>query len=75
MLYVDEETSVSRQLQRAVAAQAHNKRVMDAGVGGQQLQEERSTDVLPERAAKRYYIFRQHYSAILRWVKGFMQQQ
>jgi hypothetical protein len=66
MLYVDEDTSINRQLQRAVAAQAHNKRVVDAGLGEQQLHEERSTDVLPEKARKRYTIFRQHYSAILR---------
>lgn len=66
MLYVDEDTSINRQLQRAVAAQAHNKRVVDAGLGEQQLHEERSTDVLPEKARKRYQIFRQHYSAILR---------
>eukprot|EP00879_Flechtneria_rotunda_P009169 GHRR01009599.1.p1 GENE.GHRR01009599.1~~GHRR01009599.1.p1 ORF type:complete len:447 (+),score=143.70 GHRR01009599.1:767-2107(+) len=66
VLYVDEETSVSRQLQRAVAAQTHNRRVMDAGVGEQYLHVERSTDFMPDKARKRYQIFRQHYSAILR---------
>ncbi|WIA29745.1 hypothetical protein OEZ86_012222 [Tetradesmus obliquus] len=71
MLYVDEDTSINRQLQRAVAAQAHNKRVVDAGLGEQQLHEERSTDVLPEKARKRYQIFRQHYSAILRLKQFF----
>jgi hypothetical protein len=70
MLYVDEDTSINRQLQRAVAAQAHNKRVVDAGLGEQQLHEERSTDVLPEKARKRYQIFRQHYSAILRCARS-----
>eukprot|EP00882_Tetradesmus_deserticola_P005220 GHRQ01005497.1.p1 GENE.GHRQ01005497.1~~GHRQ01005497.1.p1 ORF type:complete len:460 (+),score=179.43 GHRQ01005497.1:61-1440(+) len=71
MLYVDEDTSVNRQLQRAVAAQAHNKRVVDAGLGEQQLHEERSTDALPEKASKRYQIFKQHYSAILRLKQFF----
>ncbi|KAF6250719.1 hypothetical protein COO60DRAFT_1568871 [Scenedesmus sp. NREL 46B-D3] len=71
MLYVDEDTSINRQLQRAVAAQAHNKRVVDAGLGEQQLHEERSTDALPEKASKRYQIFRQHYSAILRLKQFF----
>jgi adenylate kinase len=58
VLYVDEGTSISRQLMRAVSAQAHNRRAKDAGVGDHQLQEERSTDVKPDKAAKRYQIFR-----------------
>jgi hypothetical protein len=33
VLYVDEETSVQRQLERARVASLHNKRVMDAGAG------------------------------------------
>ncbi len=33
MLYVDEETSIERQLERAKLASAHNKRVLDAGAG------------------------------------------
>lgn len=31
MLYVDEETSVARQLERAKIASLHNRRAMDAG--------------------------------------------
>lgn len=33
MLYVDQETSIKRQLERARVASLHNKRVMDAGTG------------------------------------------
>jgi hypothetical protein len=33
VLYVDEETSIKRQLQRAKLASLHNKRVKDAGAG------------------------------------------
>lgn len=33
MLYVDEETSITRQLERAKLASVHNKRVLDAGAG------------------------------------------
>ena len=71
VLYVDEATSIQRQLQRAVAARAHNARVKDAGVGEQALQEERPTDLDLNKATKRYQIFKQHYSAILR-LKQFL---
>jgi adenylate kinase len=33
MLYVDEETSILRQIERAKLASVHNKRVLDAGAG------------------------------------------
>lgn len=33
MLYIDEETSIRRQLQRARIANMHNRRVLDAGAG------------------------------------------
>ncbi len=52
VLYVDEETSVRRQLSRALAASAHNRRVLDAGGG--QLHEERSTDVSSEKVSTRW---------------------
>jgi hypothetical protein len=72
VLYVDEATSIQRQLQRAVAARAHNARVKDAGVSEQaRLQEERPTDLDLNKATKRYQIFKQHYSAILR-LKQFL---
>ena len=34
MLYVDEETSIKRQMARAEIASLHNKRIIDAGAGG-----------------------------------------
>jgi hypothetical protein len=72
VLYVDEATSIQRQLQRAVAARAHNARVKDAGVSEEgRLHEERPTDLDLNKATKRYQIFKQHYSAILR-LKQFL---
>ncbi|GIL75776.1 hypothetical protein Vretifemale_5490 [Volvox reticuliferus] len=69
MLYVDEDTSIMRQLERAKLASVHNKRVLDAGAG--QLWEQRSTDLSIEKAKKRYAIFRQHHSAVLRLKQFF----
>jgi hypothetical protein len=71
VLYVDEETSVRRQQQRAAVAQVHNKKLLDAGGAQEQLQPERATDVNTEKSRKRYQIFRQHYSAILRLKQFF----
>ena len=34
MLYVDEDTSILRQMSRAEIASVHNKRILDAGAGG-----------------------------------------
>ncbi|GBF89078.1 adenylate kinase [Raphidocelis subcapitata] len=69
VLYVDEETSVRRQLQRAAQTQARNRRALDAGAGG--LQAARATDVSADKARKRYTVFRHHYSAILRLKQFF----
>lgn len=69
MLYVDEDTSILRQLERAKLASVHNKRVLDAGAG--QLWEQRATDLSIEKAKKRYEIFRQHHSAVLRLKQFF----
>jgi hypothetical protein len=33
ILYIDEETSIKRQMQRARVANLHNQRVIDAGAG------------------------------------------
>ena len=33
MLYVDEDTSITRQMARAEIASLHNKRILDAGTG------------------------------------------
>jgi hypothetical protein len=54
VLYVDEETSVRRQLQRAAQTQARNQRALDAGAGG--LQAARATDVSADKARKRYTV-------------------
>lgn len=35
MLYVDEETSIKRQMSRGESASLHNKRAVDAGSGAQ----------------------------------------
>jgi len=69
MLYVDEETSISRQLRRAKIASLHNRRARDAGAG--LFKPERPTDVSVETAHKRYEIFKAHYSAILRLKQFF----
>lgn len=61
VLYVDEETSIRRQLQRARVANLHNRRVLDAGAG--QFFEERSTDTDVDKCRKRYAIFKTHYAA------------
>jgi adenylate kinase len=70
VLYVDEATSIQRQLQRAVAARAHNARILDAGVG-ERLHQERATDLDLRKAASRYQLFKSHYSAILRLKQFF----
>ncbi|GAX75664.1 hypothetical protein CEUSTIGMA_g3108.t1 [Chlamydomonas eustigma] len=69
MLYVDEETSITRQMSRAELASKHNKRILDAGAG--HLVEQRSTDMSIIKCKKRYSIFRQHYTATLRLKQFF----
>lgn len=70
MLYIDEQTSVGRQLARAAQTQARNRKMLDAGAGGA-LTAARATDVSGEKARKRYMVFRHHYSAILRLKQFF----
>mmetsp|Transcript_26912 Transcript_26912/g.58761 ORF Transcript_26912/g.58761 Transcript_26912/m.58761 type:complete len:585 (+) Transcript_26912:197-1951(+) len=69
MLYVDEETSIARQMERAKLATLHNKRVMDAGAGD--LMEQRATDMSLQKCKKRYAVFKQHYTATLRLKQFF----
>ena len=69
VLYIDEETSIKRQLTRAKVAQQHNRRVRDAGAG--HFFEERSTDVDIDKCRKRYGIFKTHYAATLRLKRFF----
>lgn len=63
ILYVDEPTSVARQLGRAAEVEAHNKRVQETGVG--HLLEVRPTDRDESLARRRYKTFiEQTYEAV-----------
>jgi adenylate kinase len=57
VLFVDEATSVARQLRRGVEVRAHNKEVRRTGIG--ELQEERSTDFDKALAQRRYRVFKE----------------
>jgi adenylate kinase len=57
VLFVSEQTSVARQLQRGVEIVAHNRKVDETGVG--QKQEIRETDVKAESASQRYRVFKE----------------
>jgi adenylate kinase len=57
VLFVDEATSVARQLRRGVEVRAHNKEVRRTGIG--QLMEERSTDFDKALAQRRYRVFKE----------------
>jgi adenylate kinase len=57
VLFVDEATSVSRQLKRGLEVRAHNKEVRRTGIG--ELQEERSTDFDKALAQRRYRVFKE----------------
>lgn len=56
VLFVDEKTSVERQLHRGRETKAHNEEVRSTGIG--ELWEERATDLDPEAALNRYRTFR-----------------
>ncbi len=57
VLFVDEATSVARQLRRGIDVRAHNKEVRRTGIG--HLQEERSTDFDKALAQRRYRVFKE----------------
>jgi adenylate kinase len=57
VLFVDEATSVARQLRRGVEVRAHNKEVRRTGIG--KLSEERSTDFDKALAQRRYRVFKE----------------
>jgi adenylate kinase len=57
VLFVDEKTSVDRQLYRGRQIAAHNEEVRATGVG--ELQELRPTDIDVDAAKKRYQIFKE----------------
>lgn len=56
VLFVDEKTSIERQLYRGRQIEAHNNEVEATGVG--EIQELRTTDLDPERARHRYQVFK-----------------
>jgi adenylate kinase len=57
VLFVDEATSVARQLRRGVEVRAHNKEVRRTGIG--ELHEERNTDFDKTLAQRRYRVFKE----------------
>ena len=57
VLFVDEKTSVERQLFRGRETRKHNEKVKTTGVG--EIQEERTTDMDPEAALTRYRVFKE----------------
>jgi adenylate kinase len=57
VLFVDEATSVARQIRRGVEVRAHNKEVRRTGIG--ELMEERSTDFDKALAQRRYRVFKE----------------
>ena len=57
VLFVDEATSVARQLKRGVEVRAHNKEVRRTGIG--ELLEERATDFDKALAQRRYRVFKE----------------
>jgi adenylate kinase len=57
VLFVDEATSVARQLKRGVAVRAHNNEVRRIGMG--ELMEERATDFDEDLAKRRYRVFKE----------------
>ncbi len=57
VLFVDEQTSVERQLQRGREVKAHNEEVGRTGVGT--MLEERATDYAEDLARRRYRVFKE----------------
>ncbi|GMH36998.1 hypothetical protein BSKO_04871 [Bryopsis sp. KO-2023] len=63
VLYVDEETSIRRQMGRGQKASVKNARAIDAG--SHNVTPLRSTDISEAHAKKRYNTFKEHYGGIL----------
>ena len=57
LLFVEEATSIERQLERGRKLAAHNQKVRDTGIG--EIHELRSTDLDPEAAKQRYRVFKE----------------
>ncbi|CAG8448966.1 23112_t:CDS:10 [Cetraspora pellucida] len=69
VLYVDEEVSVTRQVQRGLQIREHNAVVRRTGQG--ELMEERVTDYDELLIRARYQIFREHFGALMKLGKLF----
>jgi adenylate kinase len=67
VLFVEEDVSVERQLKRGREVNAHNKRVLQTGVG--ELWKVRETDQDPNLAALRYRLFKEEIHASLQTIK------
>jgi adenylate kinase len=67
VLFVDEKTSIDRQLQRGRQIAAHNARVAETGVG--ETLELRKTDLDPEAARHRYRVFKEQTWEALKSLK------
>ena len=67
VLFVDEKTSIARQMQRGVKVRAHNEEVRRTGVGT--LQEERVTDFDETLAQRRYRVFKEQTWEALQQLK------
>jgi adenylate kinase len=67
VLFVDEATSVARQLKRGIDVRAHNKEVRRTGIG--ELLEERSTDFDKALAQRRYRVFKEQTFEALQELK------
>lgn len=58
VLFVGEKTSVDRQLKRGEEIQEHNREVAETGIG--RPYELRATDLDPDKARRRYQVFKEH---------------
>jgi adenylate kinase len=67
VLFVDEKTSVERQLKRGREIIAHNEEVRRTGIG--ELQEERTTDYDSQLAQRRYRVFKEQTWGALQSLK------
>ena len=67
VLFVDEKTSIARQLNRGRAVRAHNEEVRRSGMG--ELLEERVTDYDEELARRRYRVFKEETWGALQSLK------
>lgn len=57
VLFASEQTSVDRQMQRGVEIAEHNRKVEETGIG--EPLELRATDLDPQKAARRYRVFKE----------------